>query len=62
MIVGQCTGVLHRHPLTPYTGRSLQGVVERTLVRGIPVFIRGESTPAPAGQWVRRPGTARSVA
>lgn len=26
--------VLHRHPLTPYTGRRLVGVVERTLVAG----------------------------
>ena len=28
--------VLHRHPLTPYRGRTLTGVVERTFVRGEP--------------------------
>ncbi len=58
----EASGVLHRHPLTPYTGRTLQGVVEKTFVRGVPVFTRGEPTPRPSGQWVRRPGTARPVA
>ncbi|MGZ3458639.1 MAG: amidohydrolase family protein, partial [Archangium sp.] len=54
--------VLHRHSLTPYAGRPLVGVVERTYVRGQPVYTRGELTPHPVGQWVRRPGTARPVA
>ncbi|MBN1210382.1 MAG: allantoinase AllB [Myxococcaceae bacterium] len=56
------TDVLHRHRLTPYTGRALLGVVERTYVRGVPVFTRGESAPRPAGHPVRRPGAARTVA
>jgi allantoinase len=56
------SGVLHRHSLTPYTGRTLHGVVERSFVRGLPVFTRGEPMPPPAGEWVRRPGMARPVA
>jgi allantoinase len=55
------SGVLHRHKLTPYSGRSLVGVVERTWVRGQPVYTRGEPTSAPVGHWIRRPGTARPV-
>jgi allantoinase len=55
------SGVLHRHPLTPYTGRTLHGVVERSFVRGLPVYTRGEPMLPPAGQWVRRPGMARPV-
>ncbi|PTL81504.1 allantoinase AllB [Vitiosangium sp. GDMCC 1.1324] len=54
--------VLHRHSLTPYTGRPLVGVVERTYVRGQQVQTRGEPASRPVGQWVRRPGTARPVA
>lgn len=51
--------VLHRHSLTPYAGRALVGVVERTYVRGQQVQARGEFTKRPVGQWVRRPGTSR---
>jgi allantoinase len=51
------SGVLHRHALTPYTGRALQGVVEQTFVRGIPAFTRGEVPPRPTGHWVRRPAS-----
>ncbi|HMC97696.1 MAG TPA: amidohydrolase family protein, partial [Flavobacteriales bacterium] len=31
-------GIQHRHKLTPYAGRTLHGVVERTVVRGRTVF------------------------
>ncbi|MDY7232255.1 allantoinase AllB [Hyalangium rubrum] len=55
------SAVLHRHPLTPYAGLKLQGVVERTYVRGVPVYTRGEPAQRPTGRWVRRPGAARSV-
>ncbi|MFL5351084.1 allantoinase AllB [Archangium sp.] len=54
--------VLHRHSLTPYAGRALVGVVERTYVRGQQVQTRGEFTKRPVGEWVRRPGTSRPVA
>ena len=40
--------LLHRHPVTPYAGRELAGVVRRTLLRGRP--IDGE----PRGRLLRR--------
>ncbi len=55
------SGVLHRHKLTPYAGRPLVGVVEQTWVRGQKVHERGAPAPAPTGQWIRRPQTARPV-
>ncbi len=33
--------VLHRHPLTPYTGMELRGVVQQTYVRGHKVYDHG---------------------
>lgn len=54
----EASGVLHRHKLTPYAGRALQGVVERSWVRGAPVYSRGQPLPGPSGKWVRRPGKA----
>ena len=39
----------HRHPVTPYAGRTLTGVVRRT-------WLRGQLTGAtPAGRLLRRP-------
>jgi allantoinase len=40
----------HRHKLTPYAGAELDGVVERTYVRGQLVFDRGEHAPRPGGR------------
>jgi allantoinase len=45
--------VLHRHALTPYAGRTLRGVVERTYLRGEAIFRRGEAFPSPIGREVR---------
>jgi allantoinase len=44
----------HRHPLTPYTGRRLHGVVRRTWLRGVPA-----DGKRPAGVLLKReePGT-----
>jgi allantoinase len=39
----------HRHPVTPYAGRTLTGVVRRTWLRG------QETGGTPAGRMVRRP-------
>jgi allantoinase len=39
----------HRHPLTPYAGRTLTGVVRRTWLRG------QEAGPTPAGRLLTRP-------
>ncbi len=35
----------HRHPLTPYLGRRLAGVIEATYLRGEPVYRRREPSP-----------------
>ncbi|TQM04287.1 allantoinase AllB [Pseudonocardia kunmingensis] len=44
----------HRHPVTPYAGRELAGVVRRTWLRGRPV----DATPR--GRLLRREGASRS--
>ncbi|NMO18316.1 allantoinase AllB [Pyxidicoccus fallax] len=56
------TRLLHRHPITPYAGRTLSGVVEMTFLRGTKVHERGELSPRPLGKWVRRPVAARVAA
>lgn len=42
----------HRHPVTPYDGRRLEGVVEATVLRGSVVFDDGEFRGRPAGEFV----------
>ena len=37
--------VRHRHTVTPYTGRELRGVVDRTILRGVTIFERQQVTP-----------------
>ncbi len=44
----------HRHPVTPYAGRTLFGRVVRTFVRGVEVFRDGEIVGDPAGELLRR--------
>src|SRR4051794_2885049 len=41
-----------RHPHTPYTGRTLRGRVERTIVRGATVYAGGRVVAPPAGRLV----------
>ncbi len=48
------TGVLHRHKITPYAGRTLAGVVTSTYVRGRRVWHRGELEGPPHGQTFAR--------
>jgi allantoinase len=43
-----------RHKITPYAGRELLGVVETTFLRGRKIFDRGEFSPSPLGQILRR--------
>jgi allantoinase len=45
----------HRHSLTPYQGRTLNGVVEQTFVRGRCVYDRG-GFPTPSGEWLKPEG------
>jgi allantoinase len=42
--------LFHRHPLTPYRGRTLHGVVQATFVRGRPVFTDGSLAEPSAGE------------
>jgi allantoinase len=44
----------HRHKITPYMGRELAGLVETTFLRGRKIYERGEFSPAPIGQILRR--------
>ena len=44
----------HRHPITPYDGMRLRGVVDLTLVRGDEVFADGSFAEEPTGQLIAR--------
>ena len=41
--------IKYRHRVTPYEGRSVTGVVEKTFVRGREVFAAGEILDSPVG-------------
>jgi allantoinase len=43
-----------RHPLTPYAGRRLHGVVRQTFVRGHCVYDQGTFPAGPIGSWMKR--------
>jgi allantoinase len=44
----------HRHKLTPYAGRTLYGVVRRTLLRGETVYDSGEFPAPPSGRLLKK--------
>jgi len=45
----------HRHEITPYQGRTLRGIVMRTILRGETIYERGKGFTTPRrGQWTRR--------
>jgi len=44
----------HRHPLTPYDGIELRGVVRRTWLRGRPIFDEGRLVGEPSGELLAR--------
>jgi allantoinase len=46
----------HRHKLTPYAGRTLHGIVRRTLLRGRTVYENGDLTGPPEGRILTRGG------
>ena len=46
--------LMHRHPLTPYEGRTLRGVVERTYLGGRRIYERGTPMSAPSGRLLTR--------
>jgi allantoinase len=39
-----------RHPLTPYAGRKLKGVVEATYLKGVKIYADGEFVSGPRGE------------
>jgi allantoinase len=46
------SGLQHRHPITPYTGMELSGVVRTTLLRGEVVYRDGQVMPAVHGRMI----------
>jgi allantoinase len=50
-----------RHPLSPYLGETLRGVVKRTYLRGRMVFCEGEFPGAAVGREFRRAGCPDTV-
>jgi allantoinase len=45
--------IYHRHKITPYEGRVLQGKVEKTFLRGVPVYGNGKFIDKPMGKAIR---------
>ena len=43
----------YRHPLSPYMGEALRGVVKAAYLRGKPVFLEGQFPGEPAGREIR---------
>lgn len=56
----EASALQHRHPVTPYDGQRLTGVVQETWVRGRRVFRQGEDFEEPVGR-LRRRGTGQKV-
>lgn len=48
----------HRHKLTPYQGRVLNGVVEKTFLRGRKIYDGGEFTTEPRGLFLKQTASA----
>lgn len=48
------TRLRQRHPVTPFAGMTLSGVVRQTFVRGACVYEEGAFPETAAGKWVRR--------
>jgi allantoinase len=52
--VVEAPSLRHRHPLTPWLGRRLAGVVDATYLRGEPVYARGAPDGPPRGRLLAR--------
>jgi len=46
----------HRHKLTPYAGRTLYGVVKRTVLRGETIYQDGDLVGTPGGRLLTKGG------
>ena len=53
-LVVEASALRHRHPLTPWLGRRLAGVVEATYLRGEAVYRRGGPDDPPRGRLLAR--------
>lgn len=51
----EAPALYHRHPVSPYHGRSLHGVVERTYLGGVEAWRRPAVIAAGRGQALLRP-------
>ena len=52
-LVVTCNRLHYRHPVSPYLGEKLRGVVRATYLRGMPVFKDGEFPGEPVGREYR---------
>ena len=48
------SALLHRHKISPYTGETLSGVVQKTFLRGRKIYDGREIDGPPTGQFLRR--------
>ncbi|MFN8143250.1 MAG: allantoinase AllB [Bacteroidia bacterium] len=48
------SNIRFRHPITPYEGQMLSGLVEQTFVRGIKVYDKGSLVSSPTGNVILR--------
>jgi allantoinase len=48
------SALYHRHPMTPYDGRLLRGIVLRTYLRGTRIYRRGQPMTVPTGRFLER--------
>jgi len=48
----QESGLLQRHKMSPYIGKSFYGVVRQTLLRGQPIFAEGQIVAASNGKFI----------
>jgi allantoinase len=53
--------LFHRHPLSPYVGSVLPGVVTQTWLRGEKVFERGDIVGDPRGRLLLRNHSTSSI-
>jgi allantoinase len=53
-VVVDASRLYHRHPVTPYDGAHLRGLVSMTMLRGQIVYDGGEIVGEPAGELISR--------
>lgn len=46
--------IFHKHKLTPYLGKEVQGTVIRTILRGSTIYLKDAEFPDPSGKFIFR--------